>query len=136
MFDKESLFRCMYSLLISILITMIVLVVTSDNMQVVFFILKGMLAGAIIWFLGELLFPLCEKLFPYSIIPGYIVLIILIFGGTGIFGYLYGIKSISVLIKMCIAAEIFGVGITVLYRRKYTKDLNEKLEKNQKENNI
>lgn len=50
-------------------------------------------------------------------------------------GYLFGVKSLSVLIKMCVAAEIFGIGVTVIYRRKYVKKLNEKLEKNKKELN-
>lgn len=112
---------------------MIVLVATYDNTEVVFIILKGMFAGVSIWFAGELLFPLCEKIFPHSVIPGYVVLIILIFGGTGVFGYLFGAKSMSVLIKMCVAAEIFGIGIVVVYRRKYVKKLNDKLEKNKKE---
>ncbi len=123
----------MYSLLISLLITMIVLMVTNNNTEVVFVFFKSMFAGASIWLVGELLFPFCEKIFPHSIIPGYVVLVILIFGGTGVFGYLFGVKSMSVLIKMCIAAEIFGIGITVIYRRKYVKELNDKLEKNKKE---
>lgn len=128
MFDKNSFIRLMYTILISILITMIVLALNSDNAEVIFLLLKGILAGTVIWFLGELLFPLCEKIFPRSIIPGYIVLIILIFGGTAIFGYVFGVKSISVLVKMCVAAEIFGIGIVVIYRINYIKSLNEKLE--------
>jgi hypothetical protein len=133
MFNKDFLLRCMYSLLISLLITIIVLMTTYDNTEVLLIILKGMFAGVSIWFVGELLFPLCEKIFPHSVIPGYVVLIILIFGGTGFCGYLFGVKSMSVLIKMCVAAEIFGLGITVIYRRQYVKELNDKLEKNKKE---
>lgn len=132
MFDKDSFLRLMYSVLISILITLIVMAVFFDYSEVVFLILKGILAGTVIWFMGEVLFPLCEKLYPRSIIPGYIVLILIIFIGTAIFGYLLGVKSVSILIKMCIAAEVCGIGITVLYRRKYIKDLNDNLERNKK----
>jgi hypothetical protein len=34
---------------------------------------------------------------------------------------------------MCFAAEAFGIGITVVYRKKYTQELNQKLERNKKE---
>ncbi|MEN8905190.1 MAG: hypothetical protein ABF289_04435 [Clostridiales bacterium] len=128
MFDKDSFIRLMYSVLVSAVITMLVLLTTYS--EAVFFILKGMLAGTIIWFLGELLFPFCEKLYPKSILAGYIVLSLLIFCGTIGFAYLLGLRSLVVLIKICILAEICGVGITILYRNKYTKLLNKKLESN------
>ena len=112
---------------------MIVLVTVYDNSEVVFIILKSMLAGASIWFVGEILFPLCEKIFPHSVIPGYVVLFFLIFIGTGVFGYLFGIRSILVLIKIIAAAEIFGIGIIVFYRRRYVKELNDRLEKSKRE---
>lgn len=131
MFDKNSVLRLIYTVLISVFITLIVLAVFYDYAGVVIIILKGIIAGVLIWFMGEVLFPLCEKIYPRSIIPSYIVLILIISIGTAIFGYLLGVKSVSILVKMCITAELFGIGVTVIYRRKYIKDLNSKLEKNQ-----
>ena len=131
MFDKNSFLRLTYTVLISIFITLLVLAVFYDYGLVVLVIFKGILAGVVIWFLGEVLFPFCERLFPRSIIPSYIVLSLIILIGTAMFGYLLGVKSISILVKMCIVAELFGIGITVIYRRKYIKELNRKLEKEQ-----
>lgn len=130
MFDKNSFIRLIYSVLVAMTITMIVLAITTQYSVVVFIILKGMIAGAVIWFLGELLFPICEKIYPRSIIPSYLLLMLLILIGTSVFGHILGVKSIPLIIKMCIAAELFGVGITILYRRIYIKKLNENLERN------
>lgn len=129
MFDKNSLTRLIYSLFVAIIITMIVLVATSNYLVPVLYILKGMIAGTVIWLFGEVLFTLCERLYPKSIVPGYIVLVLLILVGTTGFGYIFGAKNIGLLVKMSLGAELCGIGITLFYRRKYTKELNENLAK-------
>lgn len=127
MFDRASLIRLMYSLFIASLITLFALAVSTEYTEAVWYVLKGMLAGAVIWFLGECLFSLCELLLPQSPAPGYGVLIFLILLGTAGFGYLLGVRDIGVLAVMCLAAEACGIAITVFYRRKYIRALNEKL---------
>lgn len=133
MFNRESLIRLLYSVFIASLITMFALVIVSDQTEAVFDMLKGMLAGAVIWLLGEVLFTLCERLFSKSIVPGYVVLAFLILLGTAGFGYVLGIDDILLLAIMSIAAEAFGIGITLFYRQKYIHTLNERLEKSKKE---
>ncbi len=130
MFDKDSFLRLLYTILISILITLLVLATFSDYKEACFIVLKGIFAGFIIWLLGELLFPMCEKLYPRSILPSYLVLALLIATGTAGFAYIFGMRALSVLVKICLVAEICGIGITILYRRHYTKTLNANLEKN------
>lgn len=129
MFDKDSWIRLTYSVLAAMIITMIALIFTTQYKDVVFTIWKGMIAGAVIWLLGELLFPLCEKIYPNSIIPGYVMLFLLIFLGTFGFAYILGVKELLILFILCAAAEINGIGITIIYRRKYMKQLNENLER-------
>jgi|GEM_PF-3208087 len=133
MFSKESLIRLLYSVFIASLITMFALVIISDQAAAVFNILKGMLAGAVIWLLGEVLFTLCERRFSNSIVPGYVVLAFLILIGTMGFGYVMGIDDFLLLAIMSLAAEVFGIGITLFYRHKYTHTLNERLERSKKE---
>lgn len=133
MFNRESLIRLLYSAFIASLITMFALVITSDQTDAVFSILKGMLAGAVIWLLGEVLFTLCERLFSKSIVPGYVVLTFLILLGTMGFGCIMGIRDFLLLAIMSIAAEVFGIGIALFYRHKYIHTLNEKLEKSKRD---
>jgi len=127
MFDRTSWIRLLYSLFIATLITLVAMAVTTDHIEMVWYVLKGMLAGAVIWFLGECLFSLCERVFPRSAAPGFVVLVFLILLGTAGFGYLLGVRDIGVLAVMSAAAEFCGIGITVFYRSRYMRALNEKL---------
>ena len=129
MFDKSSWIRFLYSVLVAMFITMGVLLTDREHSGTILLILKGMLAGAVIWFSGEMLFQLCEKLYPKSFIPGFILLFLLILGGTALFGCLLGIERILQLIMICLVSEVCGMGISVFYWRKYTKELNRLLEK-------
>ena len=133
MFDRASLIRLLYSLFIATLITLFALAVSTEYTEAVWYVLKGMLAGAVIWLLGEFLFSLCERVFPRSAAPGFMVLTFLILLGTSGFGYLLGVRDIGVLVVMSAAAEIFGIGITVFYRSQYMRALNEKLAEIKKE---
>ena len=126
-FDRTSWIRLLYSLFIATLITLFALAVTTEYTEAVWYILKGMVAGAVIWGLGECLFSLCERIFPHSPAPGYGVLILLILLGTGGFGYLLGVRDTGVLAIMIAAAEAFGIGITLFYRSQYIRTLNERL---------
>lgn len=126
-FDRTSWIRLLYSLFIATLITLFALAVTTDHTEAVWSVLKGMLAGAVIWGLGECLFSLCERVFPRNAAPGYGVLVFLILLGTAGFGYLLGVRDRGILAVMCAAAEICGIGITVFYRSRYMRALNEKL---------
>lgn len=129
MFDKNSLIRLLYSVFVATIITSFALLVTTGHLEAVFYIVKGMCAGAVIWLLGEVLSSLCEKLFPQSVLPQYGVLVFLILLGTAGFGYLLGVTDIGVLVIMTIAAEVCGIGITMFYRSKYIHALNDKLAK-------
>lgn len=127
MFDKNSLTRLLYSVNVAAMITLGVLALTADNPGEVMFVFKGMLAGASIWLAGEVLFSICEKIFPTNVLAGYVVLFLLILLGTSGFAYLFGMRDILFLLGMSAAAEIFGLGITFFYRRKMTRDMNAKL---------
>ncbi len=129
MFNKDSFIRLIYSIVVALSITLCAMYFTTEYKEVVLIVFKGMMAGIIIWFLGEFFFSLCEKLFPTNILSGYIILFFLILLGTSGFGYIFGIKDIITLLIMSIVAEIFGLGVTFFYRRKLTKDLNEQLLK-------
>lgn len=133
MFGRTSLIRLLYSLFIATLITLFALAVSTEYAEATWYVLKGMLAGAVIWFLGECLFSLCEWLFPRSPAPGYGVLILLILLGTAGFGYLLGVRDVGVLAVMSLAAEAFGIGITLFYRSQYIRALNEKLAQSKEE---
>ena len=132
-FDRTSLIRLLYSVFIATLITLFAMAFTTEHGEAAGYVLKGMLAGAVIWFLGECLFSLCELLSPQSVALGYGVLGFLILLGTAGFGYLLGVRDIGVLAVMSAAAEVFGMGITVFYRRKYIRALNEKLARSKEE---
>jgi len=129
MFDKNSLTRLVYSVNVAVVITLTVLLLTSHNPDIVLFVFKGMLAGASIWFAGEILFSVCEKIFPTNVLAGYVVLFLLILCGTSGFAYLFGMRDIVFLLGMSAAAEVFGLGITFFYRGKVTRDLNVQLMK-------
>jgi hypothetical protein len=132
-FDRTSVIRLLYSMFIATLITLFALAMSGGYTEAVLYILKGMLAGAVIWLLAEVLFTLCEWLYPRSPLPGYVVLAFLILVGTAGFGYLFGFTDIAVLGVMCLAAEACGIGITVFYRKKYIRELNEKLARSKEE---
>jgi len=127
MFDKDSFIRLIYSIVVAMFITLLAIFFTTDYSEVVLIVLQGMLAGLIIWFFGEILFSICEKLFPTNILSGYIILFFLILLGTSGFGYIFGLKNINYLLVISAVAEIFGLGITLFYRKKVTKALNDQL---------
>lgn len=133
MFDRDSLIRLTYSVVVAIIITLLTLVLTTNPSGAAFYLLKGMFAGTVIWLLGEVLFSLCEKLYPKSVLVGYVVLVFLILVGTSGFGYIFGVKDIWMLVMMSIAAEICGISITLFYRRKYANTLNERLAERKNE---
>lgn len=133
MFDKSSLTRLLYSVLLAAMLTMLALVLTTEHARVVWYLLKGMGTGAVLWLLGEILFSLCERLSPRRAMLGYIVIALLILLGTAGFCYLYGVTDVAVIAIIVAVAEANGMGITAFYRRKYIRELNEKLARS-KEN--
>lgn len=126
--NKNGLMRLLTTICISfficILSTVLLVKVAISNSA----ILKSILLGAGIWLLSEISFELIEKKWAHNIIPSYIALFLIIGIGTVSGLILFGIKSIATIFLICTAAEISGLTIAIISRKKYNTKLNAKLK--------
>jgi len=125
---KDTGIRFLYTVILSIAIYMVSLLWLSDDGFSFIRLAISIVVGLIIWALAETLLALTQRLWPYSNIPSYMVLIVIIGIGTLLGGYVLGIRFLTHLIIICFLAEVFGILIVHIYLKHYKKILNEKLE--------
>lgn len=124
---KDTWIRFIYTVTISAAIYLSsTLIFTNDTVNLPG-LLQSILLGVGIWLFAEVMFALAQKIWPRSNFPSYIVLILIIGIGTSLGSYTLGVRSILIMLTICLSSEIFGVLIVFLYQRHYKRILNEKL---------
>lgn len=126
---KNYIIRLLYTIIISIVICTVISTVFFETVLTLGLMLKSLGLGAAIWLASEIAFDVILKKWPHQILPNYIALFIIIAIGTAAGTWLMGVKSISIILLICLCAEICGFFITIIYRQAYKKRLNVHLEK-------
>jgi hypothetical protein len=130
---RDRVIRLFITIAISAIICILVTLCSTGEEVELMFVLKSMLLGSVIWIVSEFSSELVEKLWPHNIVPMYIVLSIIIIGGTSLGLVILNKKSIVLIVIVCAVAEIIGLLIAICSREIYKKKLNKQLEEFKKE---
>ena len=125
---KDAWIRFIYTVTISTIIYLTSTLVFAKENVLIFQLFISILVGIVIWFLSEMLFALAQQFWPQRNLPSYVVLILIISIGTCLGTYILGVRSVRLIIIICLFAEIFGILIVFLYQKHYKRVLNEKLK--------
>lgn len=126
-FDRGSLLRLMITAMISVAIYTLFTTVYSRSSVTVTLLLASVGVGAVIWLVSEAAFEMVSTKWPHNIVPSYIVLALIIAIGTGLGSWLLGVDSFAVVLFVCACAEVGGLGIALVYRIIYKRQLNDRL---------
>lgn len=128
-FTKDGFIRLGYTIITTMVIYLFATLALENTTIKIEFIAKSLVLGCGIWFFAELLIELVMKLWPYRVLPGYIVLAFIIAVATigGVY-FVMQVESVCSLIIICLLAEVSGITISLIYHNRYKKRLQSKLE--------